>query len=437
MTQFKFVMLGILCCLFCSCSIVQQGEEHYVVKELAPDGAWTWFNDERAIVDDTTLLIGSIDSKGQSRVDVYDMRTGQTRAFPLSSWYSQDDHNNPALLKMSNGQILACYAKHSVEPRWYCRIAQSVQGSSKNDSYEWLPEQVMNLPANATYNNVFELSDENGQIYNFMRCVGWNPTMLKTDDFGKTWSQPLELIHSGDNRTRPYVKYSSNGKDRIDMIYTEGHPRDLAENNVYHIYYQKGDLHRTDGTIIRSLEDIRQNPITPKQGTMIYSAAEAGRGWVWDMEYDSKGNPVAAFINSADHAIGNDLRYRYGRWDDKKEWVQQQIAYAGTHLYRREEHYAGGISIDPEDVDTVYISCDVDPATGMQNQSGRYQIFEGRTRDQGKTWKWRQLTHDTDVDNIRPIVPRDHGCRKCVIWLQGRYATYTDYTTKIVGIIKR
>jgi len=319
MSEFKFISLGIICCLFCSCSIVQQGEERYVVKELAPDGAWTWFNDERAIVDDTTLLIGSIDSKGQSRVDLYDMETGDKQAFGISSWYAKDDHNNPALLKMSNGNILACYANHSAEPRWYCRIAQPAQGSSKNNSYEWLPEQVMNLPANATYNNVFELADENGRIYNFMRCVGWNPTMLITDDFGKTWNRPLELICSGDNRTRPYVKYSSNGKDRIDMIYTDAHPRDLAENNVYHIYYQKGDLRRSDGTVIRSLEDIRQSPITPSQGTMIYSAAEQGRGWVWDLEYDGRGNPVAAFINSADYAIGNDLRYRYGRWDDKRK----------------------------------------------------------------------------------------------------------------------
>ncbi len=422
-----------LCCLLCSCSMA---EKTYAVKQLAPDGVWTWFNDERIIVDGDVLLIGSIDSRGVSRVDCYDLKTGGRKAYPLSSWQSADDHNNPALLKMSNGNILACYAQHTREKKWYCRIGQPDPGQPL--SYNWFDEQTMDLPADATYNNLFELSDENGRIYNFMRCIGWNPTVLISDTFGKTWNPPVELIRSGDNRTRPYVKYSGNGKDRIDLIYTDAHPRQAPTNNVYHLYYQKGNLRRSDGSVIRSLEDVQDKPVQPKEGTMIYTGSEDGRGWVWDLEYDKHDDPVVAFINSADHEVGNDLRYRYGRWDaDKKQWHQQQIAFAGTNIYVPENHYAGGIAIDPEDVNIVYISCDVDPVSGEANDTGHYQIYQGRTKNRGKTWEWKQLTFDTDTDNLRPVVPRHHDRKICVIWFQGEYKTYTDYKTRIVGIIER
>ena len=156
------------------------------------------------------------------------------------------------------------------------------------------------------------------------------------------------------------------------------------------------------------------------------------------MEYDKDGNPVAAYISSADGAAGDDLRYRYARWDsDKKEWLDKQIAFAGTNLYVPENHYAGGIAIDPEKTDTVYISTDVDPATGQKNSSGHYQIYKGSISSDISKCEWVQLTSDTDTDNIRPIVPREHGCKICLIWLQGQYKAYTDYNTSIVGIIEK
>ena len=413
------------------CSVFEKEPAHDTIRELAPDGAWTWYNDERTIVDGSQLIIGSLDTQGVSRVDVYDLKTGTTTPYPLSSWKSKDDHNNPALLKMSNGQILACYAQHGREKQWYWRIADR-----DNGVLSWGAEQAFSVPDGTTYCNLVQLSEENGRIYNFSRNVGWNPNIQYSDDMGKTWNGPILMIKSGDRGTRPYVKYADNGKDRIDIFYTDGHPRNEPTNNVYHIYYQKGGFYKSDGSLIKTLEQLKAEPMVPTDGTVIYDGSTAGRGWVWDIEYDKKGNPVGAFINSVDHAEGNDLRYRIARFDAKtKAWTQQQIAFAGTHLYVPENHYAGGISIDPDNANLVYISADVDPATGQPNATGRYQIFQGKTSDQGKTWTWQQLTFDTEVDNLRPIVPRNHGRKVCVIWFQGQYLTYKDYNTKVVGII--
>ena len=414
--------------------------EQYEIQRLTRDGAWTWFNDERVIIDNQILYIGSIDSQGRSRVDIFSLvnpsENLSEQEYILSSWKSKDDHNNPALLKLANGKILAAYAKHHLEPVLYWRLAD-IDTSESN--LVWGLEKEIRVKARTTYSNLFQLSEENNRIYNFIRAIGFNPNFLYSDDMADTWQGPFVLIQSGDDGTRPYVKYAGNGSDRIDFLYTDGHPRDVSNNSVYHLYYKGGGFYKSDGTFIKTIEQVKENPLVPSDGTKIYDGAtETGRGWVWDLEYDVQGDPVAAYINSADHAEGKDLRYRYARWDSsEKKWIEGQIAFAGTHLYVPENHYAGGIAIDPEDTDTVYISADVNPLTGEPNTSGHYQIFRGKISNDIKECQWTQLTFDEDVDNIRPVVPRKHGCKICLIWLQGQYKTYTDYKTSIVGIIEK
>jgi len=414
--------------------------EPYEIHRLVPDGAWTWFNDERVIVDRQFLYIGSIDSLGRPRLDLYSLETphkdlSQTE-YILGSWRSRDDHNNPALLKLADGKILAAYTKHHVEPKLYWRLAD-IDASGQKLTLG--PELEKTVAAKTTYSNLFQLSDENGRIYNFIRAIGFNPNFLYCDDAGRSWQGPFVFIKSGDERTRPYVKYAGNGKDRIDFLYTDGHPRDVSNNSVYHLYYRKGGFYKSDGTFIKNIEQVKQVPLVPSDGTKIYDGAtETGRGWVWDLEYDEQGNPVAAYINSADHAEGKDLRYRYAYWDaTQRKWAERQIAFAGTHLYVPENHYAGGITVDPQDTGIVYISADVNPATGKPNPTGHYQIFQCKISRDMQDCRWTQLTFDTNADNFRPVVPREHSCKICLIWLHGQYKTYTDYKTSIVGIIEK
>lgn len=416
---------------------VQQGP--FEIRTLVPDGAWTWFNDERALVIDGVLYIGSVDAQGQVRVDSYrpDGDGDAARAsYILSSWRSRDDHNNPSLLRLPDGRLLAGYAKHHVERRSYWRVADV---NEADQTLSWGPEQQVRTRANATYNNLFQLPAANGRIFNFIRAIGFNPNFLYSDDSASSWSGPFVLIQSGDSRTRPYVKFASNGEDRIDFLYTDAHPRDDATNSVYHIYYSAGSFRRSDGMPIKTLEEVQDAPLVPADGTRIYDgSSETGRGWVWDLEYDERGDPVAAYISSADGAEGEDLRYRYARWDPEgKTWHDGQIAFAGTHLYVPENHYAGGIAIDPADPNTVYISADVEPATGHPLSNGRYQIFQGKRGGTSDNWRWTQLTFDSDADNFRPIVPRNHGYETCLVWMQGQYRTYTDYNTAIVGIVEQ
>ena len=407
---------------------------------LASNAAWTWYNDERAIVVDGYLLVGSMDDHtGFSKVNIVNLNPVHSTAIStevnLSTWKSLDDHNNPAFLKLADGRILAAYSKHHNDRFWCWRTAKPVKHGALVQ-FDWSAEQHFPTGVGSTYANLVQLSAETNRIYNFFRALNFNPTFATSDDGAKTWSQPHLLIR--ENGQRPYVKYADNGRDRIDFLFTDGHPRNEATNNVYHMYYTRGNFYRTDGSQIRSMAAvISGQPIAPSEATLVYAGGIEGRGWVSDLEYDQQGNPVGTYISSADGDAGNDLRYRYARWNPQtQKWQERQIAFAGVHLYVPENHYSGGISIDPNAANTVYISTEVNPATGKMGATGRRQIYRGQSKDQGVNWIWEQLTFDAAADNLRPFVPRQAQLKTCVLWFRGNYQTFVKYDADIVGFLE-
>src|SRR5712692_8046258 len=77
---------------------------------LNDNGAWSWFMDPRAIVNDGKLIAGSVRSVGSNQanesdlrwgnieVSVYDIETGSTSTTVLHPHLEQDDHDAPAFL---------------------------------------------------------------------------------------------------------------------------------------------------------------------------------------------------------------------------------------------------------------------------------------------------------------------------------------------------
>lgn len=414
------------------CSSIWQDDTdvHVIVDNVA----WTWFTDERAIVVDSFLYVGHVDTAGATRVTTYLIRasgdSGRDTTVRLSTYREVDDHNNPALLRLEDGRTLAAYAQHHEAPYWYWRFEKG-----DHESFQWSSERrSTSVGARVTYNNLFQLSGENGRIYNVFRGLNFDPTMMTSEDGGQTWSAPRHVLRSGGSGTRPYVKYVSNGEDRIDLLYTQGHPRQ-KKNDVYHLYYQDRVFHRSDGTRICHVKTEGCLPVQVDRGTLVYDADEAGRAWVWDVEYTEEGEPVGVYVTARDSTVGRDLRYRYARYDaETSTWTEQEIAHAGTRLYEGENHYAGGIALDPEDVGRVYLSADVHPETVGSTASGQYQIYEGTAENQ--EWTWTQITESSAADNLRPFVPRGADEHQVVLWLRGEYTTYTDYDTNVVGIIQ-
>ncbi|TWT84871.1 hypothetical protein CA13_63520 [Planctomycetes bacterium CA13] len=445
--RFTILAATLACCLLGNVASTQAQTDFVDGKliQFNENGAWSWFEDERAIVDPSTgqLLVSSIsDSSGalgrSGDVDVvtFNLSTRRTKNFTLNGGMDADDHNSAALLRMNDGRYLAAYSNHISD-----RLTRTRISVSPGDTSAWTPEAQRDNGAGTTYNNLFQLSEEGGRIYNFTRTQNFDPNFLVSNDNGDSWNYGGKLLNGGSNSTRPYVKYAGNETDSIHFINTEGHPRN-ANNSVYHSFIRGGEVFDSFGNKIDDLDTIG---MASTAGTRIFAGNADNVGWVSDIHLDSTGKPFVAFSVQKDSAGlpggqgGEDLRYHYGRFDGTS-WHVNEIAFAGSRLYAGEDDYTGNIALNPDNPNEVYISTNADPTTGnplvsQADNNRHYEIFRGTTIDQGETWDWHAITKNSNQDNLRPIIPDWDDQNRAVMWMRGTYTSYTDYDLAVVGLV--
>lgn len=424
----KFKLMIILMASLLLLIIKCNTEEEFVLAGLYilnEDGAWCWFQDERALIYNNKLAVASIKANGDNQITTFNLDSGNLTNFILNTGFEADDHNLPGLLLREDGHLMAFYTRHNLDNIMRYRVS-----SFPYDTQHWDEEQSFSvgIEDHFTYANPYQLTAENNRIYMFFRALNYNPTFTSSDDNGNTWAQGKNIIlyQTGE---RPYVKYCSNGVDTIHFAFTEAHPRESNLNSLYHMYYKAGNLYKSDGTLIKGLSEV---PVNPTEATQVYDGVNSptGEAWVWDMELDPNGNPVIVYASF--NAI-DDHRYRYARWNSQTlSWEDYEIAYAGTYLYIIESQYSGGICLDPDNTQVVYLSSDVNIETGQPNESGHYEIYRGTTLDYGQSWVWEPITQNSQEDNLRPIVPKNHFNHPLVLWFRGEYTTFNSYRTQVV-----
>lgn len=405
-----------------------------LIKTIKHNGGWCWFEDERIIVDNNRLIIGTVKSpEGDIDVTVYPLDTDEARTITLHKGLQSDDHDSPAFLVLPNGHFLAAYSKHGSDRLMRWRISKHA-----GDATEWTTEQTIDVGAGATYSNLFCLKSENNRLYNFHRGIGWDPNFMISDDLGETWRYGGQLLRNEndpENRMRPYLKYASNNKDTIHFIATEAHPQQHESTSIYHGYMRNGKVYRSDGTRIR---DLSEGPAEPSELTQVFQGDAQNKAWTIDIHLDTNEHP---YIVYSVHLSSDDHRYRYARWDGET-WLDQEIAHAGTRLYKGEEHYTGLAALHPHDPNRIYISTDVHPVTGhplISEKDGKrhYEIFLGLKNRNEAAWSWNAVTENSTADNLRPIIPISNDQLDSILWLRGTYNTYTDYNLDVVGIVGR
>jgi hypothetical protein len=394
---------------------------------FTPDGAWCWFSDPRAVYRNGTIYAGWMSSDGSVQVGARDQKTGALTVATLAEKFERDDHDHPSLLFLPDGRLVAFYSLHA-KADTHQRVT-----AKPEDINEWTPDRTIGFantgigPHGVTYANPVMLNDEANAIYLFWRGSDFKPTFSISTDLGKTWSKPRTLIQRAGTGTdvRPYVKLWSDGRGRIDFIFTDGHPRNEPTNSVYFLRYEKGAFFKADGTRIGSMNDL---PLDPVRCDRIYDGATAGRAWIWDVCEDRDNNPVVAYTRLP---AENDHRYHYARWNGK-QWVDSEIT-GGVKWFprtppgkqEREPHYSGGMALDPVNPATVYASRPV---------KGIFEIERWTTRDGGKTWRSEAVTKNSKADNVRPFVVRNTPAgTTSVMWMYngGGYVHFTDYKTEI------
>jgi len=422
---------------------------------LLTDGAWTWFNDPRAIFHNGILYFGYVRaSDGRSALNTFNLASGQTSNLWTSSLTQVDDHDDPGLLAKQDGTLLAIYSRHQSDQFFTYRLSSSTNPVS---AANWGAEQTnntgMTVSVGMTYANPFQLTNESGKIYNFGRYINYNPNVFTSTNGGTNWATPQVLIQTGSGSTRPYVKYCSDYNSRIDVLYTDAHP-DNYTNSLYHIFYQSNSIYKSDGTFLKSFANIPLLHDSGERGTVIYQYNDAastnfdqwvatGRAWCWEIGYQTNGAPACVFQAKVDNVTGTNwsdarIYYYYARWTGTN-WQKKFIAQAGRPLYNGQPDYGGGIGLDPQDVNTIYLSTDAanpfDLSTVTNVPLGNHhEIWKGVTTDGGLTFNWQAITTNSTVDNLRPYVPRRFGGEPCVLWFRGTYTSYTAFSTSVVGL---
>jgi hypothetical protein len=407
---------------------------------ISDDGGWCWFESPGTLQYGSLLLVGSVASGSHSKnrhgnieLHIHDCSTQITGHVILHEQFELDDHDGPALLVRPDDRLLVLYAKHGTESHNYsCMSLPDVESFRQFNTVQlYTPSSTTEL----TYANLFFRGYDGS----------YKPSYLYSDDLGTTWHNGNVYINvPSTQKHRPYVRYTSNERDTIHMVYTEGHPRDY-DNSLYHIYYRAGQLHRSDGTKLCPLQvGLR----SPDEGTQIFRGDPQHVAWIVDLVLDNNEYPVCIYsiqYNSAGLPVGqggDDLRYRYARWDGSA-WHNYSLAHAGCRLYSGEDDYSGLAAIEPDDPSVVYISTNSDPMTGSPlisriDGQRHYELFRGSSNDVGRTWTWTALTSDSNADNLRPLRPRctnkkDSNRCRALIWLRGKYFAYTDYLQEVVA----
>ncbi len=417
------------------------------------DGAWSWFQDPRAIHyvgGRNRTYIGYVTSAGDVDIVSQDAGTAVLAHTTLHAGLQADDHAAPGLAILPGGRIIVFYSQHGGAKMLY-RISQY-----REDIRAFGPEH--SVPTNTgtsgvySYGNPVYLSAEH-RLYLFFRGGDSRPAMTWTTDYVH-WARAVDVVipDHEPGYTRPYVKYTSNGVDTIRFAFTDGHPREVRTNSLYSMSYKAGVLSAPDGTpthrarpdrhrrrAYRSLQVFRiqvrctpigSDPVRPiPQATAASSTTAPPR----PVPHGSRASPsprthTPAIVYST---YGNlaDAKYRYARWNGTG-WTKSLIVSAGgsIDISPDEPQYSGGADLDHNDPATVYVSRETSPG------SRDWEVARWHTADGGATWGApTAVTQHSSVKNIRPVAPTGPPGEIRVVWMSGRYTGYRlgGYNTQL------
>ena len=426
------------------CAIAVQGitaqQQNYSGHQLSEEGAWCWFADPRAThyTNESGTInasyIGYIDVHGNVKALQIDYLTGRRTEVLVRSYFQPDDHNNPTFLVLPDERVLIIYSRHTDEPAFYYRVSKY-----PGDITILGEEKCIKTNHNTTYPSPFLMSDDPEHFYLCWRGLGWHPTIARltlpdeNDDVQIAWG-PYQMVQS--TGARPYAKYYSNGKDKLYMTYTTGHP-----DNEWPcwLYFNVINLHPTQGadgsvTVAPTLEDIKGNHLSTiadgkfrvnksaeykQQYPYTLVDAPAGyRDWVWQIACDEAGLPAIAMVRI--DRTKQHHQYYYAKWTGDA-WRLTDLAYGGGrfHPSNTEYCYSGGMALDPECPGTVYLSVPTKNAKG----ESIYEIWRYLVASNGQVVMKDQITRGSAKNNVRPFVlPGSKDVPMRLMWMHGDYA---------------
>lgn len=406
---------------------VSEESQTYGGNVVTEEGAWCWFADPRALHYENkkgtikSSYIGYIDVHGAIKATQYDFLTGKRSEVLIRSYFQPDDHNNPTFLVLPDERVMIFYSRHTDEACFYYRVSRN-----PGDITSLGEEKKIVTSHNTTYPSPFLLSDDPEHIYLCWRGISWHPTIAKlslpdsNDNVDFTWG-PYQIVQS--TAARPYAKYLSNGKDKIYLTYTTGHPDNENPNFVYFNFINIKTLQLEDvkGQVLSNIAEGAFNVeksahyVSTYPNTVVDNSSY--RDWVWQIAKEEGGNPVIAMVRINAAKTSHD--YYYAKWTGS-EWKKTFLANGGGHFHQSpglEMCYSGGMALDPEKPNEVYCSVPVTGAGGKVYEIMKYVVDEAT----GKV-ETISVTRNSLKNNVRPyILPGSGNSDLRLAWMHGDY----------------
>lgn len=406
---------------------------------LAKEGAWCWFADPRALhYENAAGTINStyvtyIDVHGSIKAVQHNFLTGINNEVLIRSYFQPDDHNVPSILVLPDERIMLFYSRHTDEACFYYRI------SKKPGDITSLGAEIKILTAaNTTYPSPFILSDDPTHIYLCWRGINWHPTIAKltmpdaNDNLSVSWG-PYQMVQS--TGARPYAKYCSNGKDKIFLTYTTGHPDNEYPNYIYYNYVDVKSLQLKDitgnllSTIANGPHNVNKTTYPATYPNAMVDVPTDQRDWVWQTALDTDGKPVVAMVQ-----ISNDKsvhHYYYAKWTGSA-WRKTFLANGGGRFHQTaglELCYSGGLAIDDSHPNIVYCSVPVAGTSGTV-----YEIKKFTLAADGSIASSEMITSNSTLNNSRPFVVANAGSSPLSLtWMHGNYYDWIVSSTRPLG----
>lgn len=415
------IAFSLICLSFTGFS--QRAEEF---TQISMDGAWCWFSDPRAVYQESTGLVYTswISSEGDVYLSSRNNSTGFTNSVLIYKNLEVDDHDNPSILLLPDGNVMTFFTKHGGKI-YYTRSGKpgDIQSMEKLDSLDYGPRSC--------YTNPVLLTEENNRIYLFFRGgQNWKPSFITSDDLGRTWSADKTMVSKSGNdlNNRPYTKVVSDGKSSIHFAFTDGHPREENHNSIYYLKYEKGKFYEANGKLVGQMSEL---PLRQEKLSKAYDGQKNNqRAWIWDIAIDEKNRPILAFST-----LPEETRhlYHYSYWNGDK-WMDKVVCPAGSAFPRfvrpkeardPEPHYSGGIALDHTNPHIVYTSRPI---------NDRFEIEKWTFVDDDKAMESESITISSLRDNIRPFAVRNMKAGEAggLLWMNIRdYEHYTRFHTSL------
>ncbi len=408
------------------------------------DGSWSWFQDERVIVDAEAnrLLLGSVavngDRNGNVEVTMYDLAGGEAPQRSVLGELNPDEYSAPALYQLGRDRYVAAYAGHNDTCLSYFNVYED--GSwGEQGTFDWTdqgcPFETATAARTVSFANLWRVGD---QLYNLVRAVGTTPSLLVSTD-GSGWEYAGRLTGTPTaGLLAGYYKFWGNGADRIDFVGTEAHPRDF-DNSLYHGYVKDERICDSTGAVIDAeLLDEEAEPISAYMPVLL-TGSQLGEVtlhhlWPADLVRYPDGTIAVIFTGRVGGDTDDpDLRFGYARFDGSS-WRATYLSKAGRKLYDSEQDYTGLGALHPNDPNTLYLSTTTDPGDDT-TQLAKHEIWRGTTCDEGVSFEWTPITERSTQDNLRPVVPSWESDRTALLWMRGSYNSAATHSTAIVGVI--